>query len=258
MPISLIDFEQDVPFAGDYEATLAALRERITRSQVAQIVHDRRAIILVEGVQGAGKKDALKLLTGALDPCHVAVHCIHDAERESGRHWLAPYWSRVPRGGETSIFFRSWYRDAVDNYLRGALDAKDWARACDEINEFEAQQTDHGTLVVKLFFHVGAQVQARRLREQNEDPWLRALAQREQDQFADRASQIGAWNETFKRCDTRWAKWNVLAAGDGCSARIAALEVVAQALEKSVPKEPPSSQSNVVSMAAEREPRAAV
>ena len=38
--------------------------------------------------------------------------------------------------------------------MLGNLDDKRWARAIDEINEFEAQQRDHGTMIAKLFFHV--------------------------------------------------------------------------------------------------------
>ena len=57
----------------------------------------------------------------------------------------------------------------------GRLDDKRWARVCDEINEFEAQQRDHGTMIVKLFFHVTAERQAANLQAWMEDPWLRHL-----------------------------------------------------------------------------------
>ena len=49
-------------------------------------------------------------------------------------------------------------------------------RAFDEINEFEAQQRDYGTLIVKLYFNVTAEVQERRLRKRAADPWLARLA----------------------------------------------------------------------------------
>ena len=44
--------------------------------QLPQIAHGRRAIILFEGPEGAGKKDALKQLAAAFDPCHFVVHTI--------------------------------------------------------------------------------------------------------------------------------------------------------------------------------------
>ena len=47
--------------------------------------------------------------------------------------------------------------------MLGRIDEKALARAFDEINEFEAQQRDYGTLIVKLYFDVSAEVQERRL-----------------------------------------------------------------------------------------------
>ena len=53
---------------------LRALREHLAELQLPQIAHGRRAIILFEGPEGAGKKYALKQLAAAFDPCHFAVH----------------------------------------------------------------------------------------------------------------------------------------------------------------------------------------
>jgi polyphosphate kinase 2 (PPK2 family) len=68
VPINLGDLERGAPFTGDYPAALAALQDRLARAQLAQIVHRRRALIVLEGPEGAGKKAALKRLGGALDP----------------------------------------------------------------------------------------------------------------------------------------------------------------------------------------------
>lgn len=239
MAVQLTDFERGAAFAGDYGATVAALQDRLARLQLAQIVGAGRAIILFEGWDGGGRKGALRALAGALDPCHVSVHCPGGAEYRSGRHWLAPYWSRLPRNGEIAMFYGSWYRDAVDRRARKELVEKAWARTCDEINEFEAQQTDHGTLLVKLFFHVTAEVQEQRLALRDSDPWLHALAGQRGGEMPTRAAQQGGWTDMFKRSDTRWARWTVIDAGDEHAARIAALEAVVSALEKAVPQEPP-------------------
>ena len=55
MPINLADIERGAPFAGDYASALGALQERLSRAQVGQIVHRRRAVIVLEGPEGAGK-----------------------------------------------------------------------------------------------------------------------------------------------------------------------------------------------------------
>ena len=54
----------------------------------------------------------------------------------------------------------------------GFCSESDWKRAYDEINEFEAQQCDSGTPIIKLFVHV-TQEQDKRLADRLDHPWKR-------------------------------------------------------------------------------------
>ena len=132
---------------------------------------------MFEGWSGAGKKAALKRLVGAWDPCHVRDPLRRRRRRRRRRAPLAGavLERAARRAGDTTIFYRSWYRRLIDDRAAGLIEGKRWSRACDEINEFESQQRDHGTLIVKLFFHVSADEQAERLRERQADPWRAAL-----------------------------------------------------------------------------------
>jgi len=254
VPIDLTKFERGEPFPGDYRAALTALQVRLSALQLAQIVHRKRAIILFEGWEGAGKKSALKRLAAAWDPCHFTTHSVGSgAGDDSDRHWLARFWATLPPAGSTTLFYRSWYRKAVDDRALGRGKAKDWARACDEINEFESQQRDHGTLIVKLFFHVSASVQDQRLRERAEDRWRKWLVDAEdlRSQNA-REAHLAAWQDIFAHTDTRWAPWNVIDANDEHAARIAALSAIVAALEKAIPLDPPAEGDNVVMLAQQK------
>src|SRR5215212_8550638 len=160
--------------AGDQ--SVALLREHLAELQLAQVAHGRRAIILFEGPHGAGKKAALKQLAAAFDPCHFAVHPTdHDRREASEGHWLARFWRELPGAGDTAIFFRSWYRRVLDERILGRIEDKALARAFDEINEFEAQQRDYGTLIVKLYFDVSPKVQEARLRQRAASVWGRVI-----------------------------------------------------------------------------------
>ncbi len=250
MPIDLTKFERGVPFAGDYAEALTALQERLAQLQLAQIVHRKRAIIIFEGWEGAGKKAALKRLVAAWDPCHLATHCFasDDGEHDE-RHWLARFWSRLPPAGHSTIFFRSWYRQLVDRRVAGDLDEKGWSRAADEVNEFESQQRDHGTLVIKLFFHLDEAVQAERLRERREDPWQRWLVgPGDVRSLAARDGHQTAWQSLFALTDTRWAPWRIIDCTDKRASRLATLSAVADALEKALPLKPPVEGDTVVSI----------
>jgi polyphosphate kinase 2 (PPK2 family) len=245
--IDLTNFERGDPFPGDYDATLAELQQRLARLQIAQVVHNRRALIIFEGWAGGGKKAALKRLVGSWDPCHVSTRSVGPADSMSdGRHWLAPYWGALPPAGDTTIFHGSWYRRLIDDRIAG-LDAKRWARACDEINEFESQQHDHGTLIIKLFFHITADEQHARLNERRADPWRSHLADSEAPPSNDqRAAVSAALKDMFVATDTRWAPWRVIDANDKHAARIAALTIIADALQKAIPAAPPSTGDTVI------------
>ena len=212
-----------------------ALAGRLAQLQLAQIVHGHRAIILFEGWDGSGRRTALRRLTSLWDPCHFAVHCEDVDDR--GRHWLARYWQSLPGAGRTALFHRSWYRHLADHRALGAIDDKTWSRRCDEINEFEAQQRDHGTLIVKQFFDLDAETQADRLAARAADPWRIWLAR--PGPVPGRGAQDAAWKGLLEATDTRWAPWIRIDATDREAAPERALAAVATALEKTIPANPP-------------------
>lgn len=223
----------------DYDAALAALRDHLTELQLPQIVHRRRAIILFEGPDGSSKRRALRQLAAAFDPCHYAVHRTRRDRREAAEgHWLARFWRQLPAAGDTAIFYRSWYRRVLDDRIQGHVDENIVARAFDEINEFEAQQRDYGTLIVKLFFEVSAEVQEARLRERADDPWLRMIRSDPPVKVSDPA-YAEALRDLRKNSHMRWSPWRMIDGNDEAAATIAALSAIADAWAEAMPAEPP-------------------
>ena len=112
----------------------------------------------------------------------------------------------------------------LDDRILGRIDEEAVARAFDEINEFEAQQRDYGTLIVKLYFDVSAEVQEQRLRERAANPWSRGM--RRDEPISDRRSRlIGARSRTLKaNSDTRWSPWRMIDGNDEEQAAVAALD----------------------------------
>ena len=215
------------------------MRADLSELQLPQIVHGRRAIILFEGPQGAAKKQALRQLAAAFDPCQYVVHNIsYDRRQSSEGHWLARFWRALPAAGCTSIFFRSWYRRVLDDRILGRTDDAALTRAFDEINEFEAQQRDYGTLIVKLYFDVAPEVQEQRLRQRAADPWLGVLRNDDIINVRDPGYRQ-ALDDLKMLTDTRWSPWRFIDGNDEDHAAAAALAAVAEAWEKAMPAEPP-------------------
>ena len=239
MPSDLTRNELRASFTGKHDAALAALRDRLCELQLPQIAHGRRAIILFEGPQGAGKKAALKQLAAAFDPCHYAVHAVqHDRRQSSEGHWLARFWRQLPRAGDTAIFFRGWYRRVLDDRMFGRVDDRAVARAFDEINEFEAQQRDYGTLIVKLYFNVSADVQDERLRRRAASDWGRFGGKEEVARVVDPLYEK-ALRDLEANTHTRWSPWHMIDGDDEDAAMVAALTAVGNAWAEAMPAEPP-------------------
>lgn len=223
----------------DGDEALAALREQLSELQLPQIAHRRRAMILFEGPDGAGKKAALKQLAAAWDPCHFTVHTTRRDRREAAEgHWLARFWRQLPGAGDTAIFFRSWYRRVLDDRIHGDVDSKALARAFDEINEFEAQQRDYGTLIVKLYFDVAPEVQAARLKARAADPWA-GMARADQPVDVAEPAYSGALADLRKYSNTRWSPWRMVDGNDQGAATLSALSAIADAWAEAMPAEPP-------------------
>jgi polyphosphate kinase 2 (PPK2 family) len=218
---------------------LRALREHLAELQLPQIAHGRRAIILFEGAEGAGKKFALKQLAAAFDPCHFVVHSTGFDRREASEgHWLARFWRQLPPAGHTSIFFRSWYRRVLDDRVLGRTAEEGVPRVFDEVNEFEVQQRDYGTLLVKLYFDVSADVQEQRLARRRQSPWRTRVGVEDFIRADDPAYQR-ALEDLRANTDTRWSPWRTIDGDDEQQAAVAALEAIAEAWSKAMPAEPP-------------------
>nr|WP_280638915.1 hypothetical protein [Sphingomicrobium aestuariivivum] len=227
--------------AGD---DLAEVRARLMGLQLRQLAHRQRLILLVEGWEASGKRAFLRQVLGSLDPCSAQCICLDpSAIGSEDRHWLAKYWNALPGAGHSRLFYKSWYRSLVDERVLRGMSDENWTRGCDEINEFEAQQRDHDTIIVKLFFHCSAPTLERRMKKRLADPWQRQLTADGEIEARDRRNDyVSAWNAVFEDTDTRWAPWKLVDAEDHDIAVRAAAAHLVDVLDKALPDAPPAEQ----------------
>ena len=241
MTIDLKNFEKGAKYDGDYDADLAKVQKRLAHIQVAHILHKRRAIVLLEGWDAAGKGGIIQRLTAEWDPRNFQVWPIKaPSPQELARHFLWRFWIKLPANGNIAVFDRSWYGRVLVERVEGFATEAQWRRGYDEINEFEAQQADSGTTIIKLFIHTTQQEQDERLKARLEHPWKRWKTGLEDYRNRDRREDyLDAMAEMFRRTDTRWAPWTAIDGNDKQAARIAALTAIADRLEAHVPMDPP-------------------
>ncbi|MDG2532936.1 polyphosphate kinase [Sphingomonas sp. HITSZ_GF] len=241
MAIDLGDYEKGEKLDDDYDKALAKLQKRLSHIQYAHIVHRRRAIVLFEGWDAAGKGGIIQRLTAEWDPRYYEVWPISaPTPEELAHHFLWRFWQRLPAQHNIAVFDRSWYGRVLVERVEGFATEAEWRRGYDEINDFEAQHTQIGTTLVKVFVHVTQKTQDKRLKDRLEHPWKRwKTGLEDYRNRAKRDEYLDAMHDMFAHTDTKNAPWIVIDGNDKKPARIAALTAIADALEKHVPMEPP-------------------
>lgn len=240
MTINLSKFENGKSYKGDYEADLADVQKRLSHIQAAHICSHKRSVVMLEGWDAAGKGGIIQRLTARWDPRYFDVWPIGaPTPEEKARHFLWRFWKGLPMDGDISVYDRSWYGRVLVERVEGFATEAEWRRGYDEINEFEAQQVDSGTALVKLFIHVTQETQDERLKDRLEHPWKRwKTGLEDYRNRAKRPEYLDAMAEMFRRTDTRWGPWIVIDGNNKQSARIAALTAIAERLEAHVPMDP--------------------
>lgn len=237
----------------DYVETEAALQVRMMEVQQAYFRQRRRAVIVFEGWDAAGKGGGIRRLTTRLDPRSVKVWPIGaPSEEEQGRHYLYRFWSRLPVPGTISIFDRSWYGRVAVERVEKLIEPAVWRRAYDEINEFEHLLGADGVRIIKIFLHIDPDEQAKRFTARLADPIKRWKLTHED--FRNRARWDDyhvAFEEMFERTSTRAAPWTAIGGNSKWTARTEILNVVAKGLAKGVDTTPPELDPSIARAAAE-------
>jgi polyphosphate kinase 2 (PPK2 family) len=220
----------------DKDANQKALGDaklRLLKLQIKHFDQKRRAIIVCEGRDAAGKGGAIKRMTESLDPRGVKVWPIGaPTAEEQGRHYLYRFWEKIPARGSWAIFDRSWYGRVLVERVDGFASKGEWKRAFDEINAFEKMLVDDGVVIVKLFFHVSKKVQLVRFKERENDPYKKWKISKDDWHNRSKWSQYEeAIGDMLKKTHTRDAKWHVIPADHKWHARVEACRIVADALE---------------------------
>ena len=212
-----------------YRKRLAELHNELYRKKVP-------VVIAYEGWDAAGKGGNIKRLASALDPRGYEVLPIASpTPDELHRQYLWRFWTRLPKTGHIAIFDRSWYGRVMVERLEGFCSENDWKRAYDEINEFEKELTDAGMVVLKFWVQIDSDTQLARFTERQNTPEKQWKITDEDWRNRDKWDQYeDAVNEMLQKTSTEYAPWHILESVDKKYARIKALKIVIEELEKAL------------------------
>lgn len=120
-------------------------------------------VVLINGVEGAGKGETVNLLTKWMDPRHIEVRGFDEpSSEEAERPYMWRFWRVLPARGKLCVMFGDWYAGALREHVVEGGSEKLFAHRLDEINRFEAMLARERVLVVKLWFHLSKEAQKRR------------------------------------------------------------------------------------------------
>ncbi len=143
------------------------LRQRLLALQY-KLIEDRKfpVIILVNGVDGAGKGETVNLFNEWMDPRHIQTRAFGGTgDLSHGRPEMWRFWQALPPRGRIGILFGSWYSDPILARAQGREKRGVFERRLARIRRFERMLTAEGALVLKLWFHLSKKAQKRRLKE---------------------------------------------------------------------------------------------
>lgn len=225
----------------DYFDALELWQRKLLSVQQAYFLQKRRAVIVFEGWDAAGKGGAIRRLTALLDPRGFCVYPISaPTPDEQGRHYLYRFQTKLPKPGRMAIFDRSYYGRVLVERVEAFATKKQWQRAYQEINEFERLLMDDGVRVIKLFIHIDKEEQRQRFIKRLKIPekrWKLTLEDvRNREKWQAYESAI---DDMFAHTSTVAAPWHVIAGNHKKYARVEVIKTVVQSLEQGVDVVPP-------------------
>lgn len=248
----------DLTLALDRETyTRHLTRRQIQLRELAWQVYQKKrpVVILFEGWDAAGKGGAIKRITEKMDPRGYVVYPISAPQGEDkDKHYLYRFWRRLPERGQIAVFDRSWYGRVMVERVEGFATEAEWKRAYKEINSFERQLRDFGTIVVKFWIHISRDEQLRRFEERQRTGY-KSWKLTDED-WRNRA-KWGAYEEAVEemllRTSTRTAPWTLIEGNDKLWARVRVLEKLVEVLSAELdhtPADPLKNEGNVKPLAA--------
>jgi len=197
-------------------------------------VQKRPLVIVYEGWDAGGKGGNIKRITEKLDPRGYQVYPIAAPQGEDKtHHYLYRFWRRLkpPDEKQILIFDRSWYGRVMVERLEGFCTEEEWKRAYREINEFERQLVDFGTILIKFWIHISQDEQLRRFEFRQETPY-KAWKLTDEDWRNRQKWDLyeKAVNDMLLKTSTLTAPWTVVEGNCKWYARVKALRTLVEVL----------------------------
>lgn len=204
-------------------------------------------LIVLQAMDAAGKDSLIEHVFGGVNPQGCAVHSFKTPnDKEYSHDFLWRHTIALPEKGKIGIFNRSHYESVLVCKVHPAynlsektwnsvadFDDKFWKNRYESIRNFEKHLADNGTTVVKIFLNVSQKEQKERFLDRINEPeknWKFSGADLAERKLWDQ--YMKAYEEAINETSKDVAPWFVIPADNKWFARVAAIQIIIDALEK--------------------------
>lgn len=200
----------------EYKRQIPQLRLELLRAQRALRAGGSTVLILIAGMDGAGKGEVLNLLYEWMDPHYLRTHAFGaPTEEERERPFFWRFWRTLPAAGTVGLYVGAWYGECLARQTEGSMDERALDHRIRRIRSFEKLLSDDSALIVKLWLDLSKEAQTLRLRTLAGDPetaWrVTALDWRHLERYD---AFRRAADELLRGTDSHSAPWTLIDASD--------------------------------------------
>lgn len=201
----------------EYRKREAVLREDLLKAQY-DLLADAKfpVVIIIGGVDGAGKGETVNLLNEWMDPRHIVTRAFGEmSDEESERPPMWRFWRALPPKGRIGVLFGSWYTAPIVDRVIGKTKAAGLMQSIEEIRHLERMLAAEGVLILKFWFHLSKDAQKKRLKALEKDPdtrWRVTDTDWERFKIYDRFREVSEY--TLRETSTGEAPWMIVEGTD--------------------------------------------
>lgn len=248
--ISLNDFETEYKSKLEKEdGQQMLLNEKVKLRELQERLYadsSKSLLIVLQAMDAAGKDSLIEHVFGGVNPQGCEVHSFKSpSEREYSHDFLWRHYLALPAKGKIGIFNRSHYESVLVCKVHpeynlnekvwdslSDFDEKFWEERYESIRNFEKHLSENGTTVIKIFLHISKEEQKKRFLDRIDEQdknWKFSMGDLPERALWDDYMKVyeRAINETSKD----HAPWFVIPGDDKWFARVAAIQIIIDALE---------------------------
>jgi polyphosphate:AMP phosphotransferase len=218
-----------------FDAEAPALREALldVQYELAQKAQFP-VIVLVGGLDGAGRGETVNLLNAWMDPRHIQTHGMGEpSDEEMERPMMWRFWRALPPKGKIGLFLGSWYTWPILNRIRGKTNDADLVQSLERARRLEKMLTDEGALIIKFWLHLSKDKQKERLKMLESDPKTRwRVTERDWEHYKLYDKLLPIHEAVIRHTSTAEAPWIVVEGADANYRSLTVAKVIYEAIHK--------------------------